>query len=90
MIIVYNYFSDFICFLGFVLALTKAASVKSGDKIRITSPFHNFIANTTLTFKTKMATAEYDVFPKLKVFLKSSTGIGKEPLLVIKKTWRSV
>ena len=62
--------------------------MKTGDKMTITSPFHTFKAYTSVTFKTKISTDEYDVLPKLKVFLKSSSAITKEPLIVIEKNWR--
>ena len=74
-------------FLAYAFALIPG-EMDPGDKARITSPFHNFTASATVTFKTKLSTAEYDVLPKIKVFRKSQSGFQKDPLLVIKKTWR--
>ena len=59
-----------------------------GDKATLTSPMHTFRTNTTVSFKTIMSTADYDVLPKLRVFLKTAVTTVKEPLLVIDKTWR--
>ena len=72
------------------LVLRQNGQVDSRDKMTFTSPLNTFSSKTTISFKTMMSTAEYDVLPKLKVFLKDTSSIEKEPLLVIEKTWRYV
>jgi hypothetical protein len=68
--------------------LAALGQIKTGDKLTLTSPRHTFTVPTSVSFKTKLSTAEYDVRPKLKVFLVSELSVVREPLLVIEKTWR--
>ena len=78
----------FPCLPEYFMRLGNVEKVDPGDIATLITPYHTFGGNTSVTFRTKMSTEEYDVLPKFKVFLKSDSGIQREPLLIVEKTWK--
>ena len=62
--------------------------VDPGEVLRVTTPPHEFVNASLVTFKTYLYTEEYDVLPRLRVYIDTPTGVQREPVLEISKTWR--